>query len=130
MILSRIPKHLECGPQHAKQFKLEFRGDKESRKMKQFLLFLCLAAVPALAHPPGYFGSEPWRPTGFFGVGFSTPVIPLPNRLNTGWNVAGGIGVTRNYFGVTVDAMLNDFGISRGTLAQVGPAAGVKNSGP
>jgi len=92
--------------------------------MKQFLLFLSLTALPALAQPPGYFGSEPWRPTGSFGVGFSTPVNPLANRLNTGWNIAGGIGVTRNYFGVTVDGMLNDFGINRRTLAQVGARSG------
>ena len=91
--------------------------------MKQFLLFLSLCAVPALAQP-GYFGSEPWRPTGSFGVGFSAPVNPLANRLNTGWNIAGGIGVTRNYFGVTVDAMFNDFGINRRTLSQVGARSG------
>lgn len=91
--------------------------------MKQFLLFLSLAAVPALAQP-GYFGSEPWRPTGSFGVGFATPVNPLANRLDTGWNIAGGIGVTQNYFGVTVDAMLNDFGINSRTLAQVGARSG------
>jgi len=91
--------------------------------MKQFLLLLSLAAVPAFAQGP-YFGSEPWRPTGSFGVGFSTPVNPLANRLDTGWNVAGGVGVTQNYFGVTVDAMFNDFGINRRTLAQVGARRG------
>ena len=91
--------------------------------MKQILLFLSLAAVPALAQP-GYFGSEPWRPTGSFGVGVSAPVNPLANRLNTGWNIAGGIGVTRNYFGVTADAMFNDFGINSRTLAQVGARSG------
>ena len=91
--------------------------------MKQFLLLLGFAAVPASAQW-GYFGSEPLRPTGSFGVGFSTPVNPLANRLDTGWNVAGGIGVKQNYFGVTVDAMFNDFGINRGTLAQVGARRG------
>lgn len=91
--------------------------------MKQILLLLSLAVVPALAQP-GYFGPEPWRPTGSFGVGFSAPVNPLANRLNTGWNVAGGVGVTRDYLGVTVDAMLNDFGISSGTLKQVGARSG------
>ena len=95
--------------------------------MKQFLLLLSLAVVPGLAPAlaqPGYFGSEPWRPTGSFGVGFSTPVNPLANRLNTGWNIAGGVGVTRNYFGVTADAMFNDFGINRRTLTQVGARSG------
>jgi len=95
--------------------------------MKQFLLFLSLVVVlgltPALAQP-GYFGPEPWRPTGSFGGGFATPVNPLANRLNTGWNMAGGIGVTQNYFGVTVDAMFNDFGINSRTLAQVGARSG------
>src|SRR4051812_45315568 len=83
---------------------------QEFHNMKQFLLLLTLAVVPALAQPD-YYDYEPWRPTGSFGVGFSSPVNPLANRLNTGWNVAGGVGVTQNYFGVTVDAMLNDFGI-------------------
>jgi len=95
--------------------------------MKQFLLLLSLAVVPAAAPAlaqPGYFGSEPWRPTGSFGVGVSAPVNPLANRLNTGWNIAGGIGVTRNYFGVTADAMFNDFGINSRTLAQVGARSG------
>ena len=91
--------------------------------MKQFLLLLSLAAVPALAQPR-YFGSEPWRPTGSFGVGFAAPANPLANRLNTGWNIAGGVGVVQNYFGVTVDAMLNDYGINRATLAQVGARKG------
>lgn len=91
--------------------------------MKQFLLLLSLAVVPAAAQP-GYFGPEPLRPTGSFGAGFSTPVNPLANRLNTGWNLAGGIGVTQTYLGVTVDAMLNDFGINRRTLNQVGARSG------
>lgn len=91
--------------------------------MKQFLLLFSLAVLPAVAQP-GYFGSEPWRPTGSFGVGVSAPVNPLANRLNTGWNLAGGIGVTQNYFGVTVDGMFNDFGITRTTLAQVGARTG------
>jgi len=91
--------------------------------MKQILLILSLSAVPALAQGP-YFGSEPWRPTGSFGGGFSTPVNPLANRLDTGWNIAGGIGVTSNYFGVTLDGMLNDFGINGRTLAQAGARTG------
>src|SRR5438105_14598939 len=91
--------------------------------MKRFLLFVSLAAVPALAQP-GYFGSEPLRPTGFFGVGFSSPVNPLANRLDTGWNLAGGIGVTQAYVGVTVDAMFSDFGINHATLVQAGARNG------
>ena len=97
--------------------------------MKQFLLFLSWVAVPGLTPAlaqPGYFGPEPWRPTGSFGGGFATPVNPLASRLDTGWNIAGGIGVTQNYFGVTVDAMLNDFGINRRTLAQVGARSGTQ----
>lgn len=93
--------------------------------MKQFLLLLSLAVVPGSAQP-GYFGPEPFRPTGSFGVGFSSPVNPLANRLNTGWNLAGGVGVTQTYVGVNVDAMLNDFGVNGRTLAQVGARSGTQ----
>jgi hypothetical protein len=91
--------------------------------MKQFLLFLAMAVMPASAQW-GYFGSEPLRPTGFFGVGFSTPVNPLANRLDAGWNLAGGMGVTQTYVGVTVDAMFNDFGITHAALVQARARSG------
>ena len=74
---------------------------------------LFLGALPAMAQP-AYFGPE--RATGFFGLGFSAPVNPLANRLDAGWNVAGGVGVTGQYAGLMVDLMYNSFGINSKNL--------------
>ena len=84
---------------------------------KQFLLFICVAVVPASAQWH-HFGGEPLHPTGYVGLGFSTPVNPLANRLDAGWNLAGGGGVTQTYAGVMVDARFSDFGITNSALLQ------------
>ena len=52
------------------------------------------------------------------------PVNPVASRLNTGWNLAGGIGVGYRYVGILLDGMYNDFGINRSTLAQEGAPSG------
>src|SRR5262249_3166369 len=67
-----------------------------------------------------HFGREPIRPTGFFGVGFTTPVNPLATKLDAGWNLAGGVGITSDYVGINLDAMFTDFGINRPTLLRAG----------
>jgi hypothetical protein len=92
--------------------------------MKRFPFFIVLVVVPASAQR-GPFGPPPdVHPTGFFGVGFTTPVNPLATRLDAGWNLAGGIGVTQEYVGVMLDAMFTDFGITSAALAREGAARG------
>jgi hypothetical protein len=91
--------------------------------MKKLAIFIVLAALPAAAQWRK-FGDYDARPTGYFGVGVSAPVNPLASRLNTGWNLAGGIGVRYRYVGVLLDAMFNDFGINRAALEQEGARRG------
>jgi hypothetical protein len=86
--------------------------------MKGFLLTFLVAALPAVGQ--WRFGSDEVRPSAYFGVGFSAPVNPLATRLDAGWNLAGGVGVTNNYVGLMVDAMFNDFGINHAALLQAG----------
>ena len=82
------------------------------------VLFIFLTVSPLTAQWR-HFGEEPLRPTGFFGIGFSTPVNPVARNLDSGWNLAGGVGVTKKYFGVTMDATFSDFGINRRALERV-----------
>jgi hypothetical protein len=91
--------------------------------MKRVLLLTLLAVFPAAAQWR-HFGSEPMRPTGFFGVGFASPVNPLARGLDTGWNLAGGVGVTSRYVGVLVDGMFSDFGLNHTTLVASGAPRG------
>jgi len=91
--------------------------------MKRFLLILIVAVVPASAQWR-HFGRPLTQPTGYFGVGFSEPVNPLGNRLDTGWNIAGGVGVTRPYVGLMFDVMFTDFGINNTNLALLGARRG------
>ena len=79
------------------------------------LLLIFLIVFPAAAQWR-HFGEEPVRPTGFFGVGFSTPVNPVARNLDGGWNLAGGVGIVKKYVGVMLDATFSDFGINRSTL--------------
>jgi hypothetical protein len=91
--------------------------------MKQLLLFILVAVVPAAAQWR-HFGHPSARPTGYFGVGFSTPANPVATRLNEGWNLAGGIGVTRGSVGIMLDAMFTDFGITHDALVRAGARRG------
>jgi hypothetical protein len=94
--------------------------------MKQYLLILTIAAIPASAQWRHFGGPPPesLQPTGYFGIGFAEPVNPLANRLNAGFNLAAGIGVTRPYVGVMFDAMFTDFGINDAALARAGAMHG------
>jgi len=91
--------------------------------MKGFLLFIIVTALPASAQWR-HFGSSLTRPEGFFGVGVATPVNPLATRLDAGWNLAGGIGVTHSYVGIMLDAMFTDFGINQAALVRAGARSG------
>jgi hypothetical protein len=81
-------------------------------------------AVLPLSAQWRHFGDRQARPTGYFGLGFSTPANPVATRLNEGWNLAGGVGVTKAYIGVMVDAMFSDFGINDTALARAGARRG------
>ncbi len=89
---------------------------------RAFILFL-VAGVPAAAQWR-HFGEDRFRPTGFFGAGFSAPVNPTARNLDTGWNINGGVGVTNNWFGILFDATFNDFGINHSTLVRAGAPNG------
>jgi hypothetical protein len=91
--------------------------------MKRLLLLIIVAGLPMSAQWR-HFGHGSARPTGFLGAGFSTPVNPVATRLDTGWNLAGGIGVTRASVGIMLDAMFTDFGITRAALARAGARRG------
>jgi hypothetical protein len=91
--------------------------------MKKSLIFALLMALPAAAQWRR-FGQEQARPTGYFGVGAAAPVNPLASRLDTGWTLSGGVGVTTKYIGVLVDANFVDFGINTETLRRVGAPRG------
>ena len=92
-------------------------------KRLRFLFFIMLVVLPASAQP-GPFGPPPARPTGFLGAGFATPVNPLATRLDAGWHLSGGIGVTQEYVGIMLDAMFTDFGITHSALVREGAARG------
>jgi hypothetical protein len=91
----------------------------------QRIYLLLLAALPVLAQ---YYPSDsPYtRPTGWVGVGLSTPVNPLAQRLDAGWNFAGGAGIQREYIGVMVDALVTGFGINHATLVRQGAQQGTQ----
>jgi hypothetical protein len=91
--------------------------------MKRILICFLFAAFPAAAQWR-HFGTEPIAPEGFFGIGFSAPVNPLASKLDAGWNAAGGIGLSSQYVGITLDAMYTDFGINHATLARAGVTRG------
>jgi hypothetical protein len=87
--------------------------------MKHVILSICLAALPAAAQWR-HFGPESPRFTGSFGAGFASPVNPVASRLDTGWNLNGGVGLSAGYVGVMLDAMYTDFGINHETLRRIG----------
>jgi hypothetical protein len=90
--------------------------------MNKLLLFSLACAIPAAAQWR-HFG-EGVRPTGYFGVGAATPINPAATRLDTGWALTGGVGVTSRYFGVLLDANFTDFGINSETLRRAGVPRG------
>jgi len=91
--------------------------------MRKLILFVLAVALPSAAQWR-HFGDPEIRPTGYFGIGVSTPVNPLANRLNIGWNLAGGFGLTSRYVGVLADVMYNDFGFNRNALLDAGARRG------
>jgi hypothetical protein len=90
--------------------------------MKQVLLILIVAALPASAQWRRFGPSV--RPAAHIGAGFTTPVNPLGARLDNGWNIAGGVGVTSDYVGVMFDVMFTDMSFNRRTLQRSGIPGG------
>lgn len=87
--------------------------------MKRVLLCMVIAGLPAAAQWR-HFGTQPARMSGFFGIGFSEAANPLARGLDAGWNLAGGVGVTGDYFGIMADAMFTEFGINDAALNRSG----------
>ena len=91
--------------------------------MKRFFIIAVLAVFPAAAQWR-HFGQNEAKLTGFFGLGFATPVNPVARQLDTGWTLSGGIGVTQRYAGVLLDATFADFGLNHTTLVGLGVPRG------
>jgi hypothetical protein len=85
------------------------------KSLATFLALGCLAAVPALAQA---------RFTGYVGGGPSVPINPLGARLDNGWNIGAGVGVTGRTAGLNLNFMYNDMGINQSTLNEVGAPGG------
>jgi hypothetical protein len=49
---------------------------------------------------------------------------PIGSRLDNGWNVSAGAGVTGRYAGLMLDFMYNDYGINHNALNQFGAPDG------
>jgi hypothetical protein len=86
------------------------------------IVFLTLLSTLPLSAQWHHFGEA--RPTGFFGVGATAPVNPAARQLDTGWGFTGGIGVVKQYVGLNLDFMFNDFGLNRATLRNTGATHG------
>jgi hypothetical protein len=93
--------------------------------MRRNILVLLLAVLPASAQWR-HFGRSDTRLTADIGVGVSTPVNPLATRLDTGWNLAGGVGVQNGSVGVMVDFLAAGFGINHATLLSQGAQHGTQ----
>jgi len=84
--------------------------------MKRFLLVTLVAALP-LSAQWRRFGHTETRPTGYVGIGFTTPTNPVANFLDEGWNIAGGVGMTHGPIGIMFDAIYTDLGIDHSVLS-------------
>jgi len=83
-------------------------------KTGRYLLPLVLLAGSA-------FGQEVQRFTANFGGGFTEPVGGTGRRLDTGWNIDGGVGLNFNaWVGALVQAHLDDNSINGRTLTALG----------
>ena len=49
---------------------------------------------------------------------------PLARRLDAGWNIAGGVGLSQGYVGLMLDGFFTDFGITHNALVRDGATRG------
>ncbi len=82
---------------------------------KVSLLLFCAAALPLAAQP---------QFTGYVGAGPAVPVNPIASRIDTGWNVSAGAGVTGRTAGLMLDFMFSDYGLNQNVLNEAGAAGG------
>ncbi len=82
-----------------------------------------IAILPASAQWR-HFGGSDLKPTASLGVGVATAVNPLGTRLDTGWSLAGGVGLQKGPVGVMVDFMAAGMGINHATLISQGARHG------
>lgn len=83
-------------------------------RIATFLSLCGLAAVPVFAQS-NYVSHF----TGFVGGGPSVPVYDYGRRVDNGWNVSAGVGVSGNHLGLMLDFTYNDFGVNSSVLNQV-----------
>ena len=93
--------------------------------MRRNILLLLVAVLP-LSAQWRHFGRSDTRPTASIGVGVSVPVNPLATRLDTGWNLSGGVGFLSGPVGVNVDVLAAGFGINHATLLRQGAQHGTQ----
>lgn len=91
--------------------------------MRKLFCLAFIATAPAFGQWRR-FGGPGLEPTGWVGIGASTPVNPLATRLDAGWNLAGGVGVTQGYVGVMVDALYTSFGVNQSALLRENARSG------
>lgn len=84
------------------------------KNVSYFALF-CLAALPLAAQP---------RFTGFVGGGPTVALNPLGSRIDTGWNISAGAGVTGRVAGLNLDFLYSDHALNQNVLNQVGAPDG------
>jgi hypothetical protein len=93
----------------------------ETENMKNFLIASSISLLAA-----GFLSAQEFpRFTFNIGAGFTNPVGTTGSQLNTGWNIQGGAGMNfTSRLGANIDVGFNDFGISNGTLANLGVPGG------
>jgi hypothetical protein len=62
--------------------------------------------------------------TGYIGGGPAVPLNPIASRIDTGWNVSAGAGITGRQAGILLNFIYNDYGINQNVLNQVGAPNG------
>src|SRR6185369_17186018 len=93
---------------------LEESQNQMKKRAFYFALF-CLAALPLAAQS---------RFTGYVGGGPSVALNPLGSRIDTGWNVSAGAGVTGRTAGLNLDFLYSDHALNQNVLNQVGAPDG------
>jgi len=81
------------------------------KRIASYLTLCCLAAAPIFAQGRLF--------TGYIGGGPGFPVSDFGQRVDNGWNVSAGAGISGNHLGLMLDFTYNDFGVNQSILNQV-----------